>query len=69
VPDSLSVEAGENAVSCGAPKASEIPKLAVIKDLHLRCVSVSICLWPPLIDRVSLASGPDHALFCCCQDG
>ncbi|ONM51199.1 Folylpolyglutamate synthase [Zea mays] len=30
--------AGENAVSCGAPKASEIPKLAVIKDLHLRTV-------------------------------
>jgi len=23
-------------VSCGAPKASEIPELAVIKDLHLR---------------------------------
>ncbi|CAL4920130.1 unnamed protein product [Urochloa decumbens] len=28
--------AGEKAVSCGAPKASEIPELAVIKDLHLR---------------------------------
>ena len=23
-------------MSCGAPKASEIPELAVIKDLHLR---------------------------------
>jgi hypothetical protein len=44
VPDSLSVEAGENAVSYGAPKASEILELAVIKDQHLRCVSVSICL-------------------------
>ncbi|PWZ54142.1 Aspartokinase 1, chloroplastic [Zea mays] len=30
--------AGEKAVSCGAPKASEIPELAVIKDLHLRTV-------------------------------
>lgn len=27
-------------MSCGAPKASEIPELAVIKDLHLRCVSL-----------------------------
>ena len=44
MPDSLSVEAGENAVSYGAPKASEILELAVIKDQHLRCVSVSICL-------------------------
>ncbi|CAM0146691.1 unnamed protein product [Urochloa decumbens] len=30
--------AGEKAVSCGAPKASEIPELAVIKDLHLRTI-------------------------------
>ncbi|XP_066364787.1 aspartokinase 1, chloroplastic-like [Miscanthus floridulus] len=30
--------AGEKAVSCGAPKASEIPELAVIEDLHLRTV-------------------------------
>ncbi|KAF8762354.1 hypothetical protein HU200_009533 [Digitaria exilis] len=30
--------AGEKAVSCGAPKASEIPELAVIKELHLRTV-------------------------------
>ncbi|WVZ61277.1 hypothetical protein U9M48_011179 [Paspalum notatum var. saurae] len=30
--------AGEKAVSCGASKASEIPELALIKDLHLRTV-------------------------------
>ncbi|KAF7075703.1 hypothetical protein CFC21_080460 [Triticum aestivum] len=30
--------AGEKAVSCGAPKASEINELAVIKKLHLRTI-------------------------------
>uniref|UniRef100_A0A0E0KLK6 Aspartokinase n=1 Tax=Oryza punctata TaxID=4537 RepID=A0A0E0KLK6_ORYPU len=30
--------AGEKAVSCGAPKASEIPELAVIKELHVRTI-------------------------------
>ncbi|KAM3261653.1 hypothetical protein ACQJBY_052373 [Aegilops geniculata] len=30
--------AGEKAVSCGAPKASEINELAVIKELHLRTI-------------------------------
>lgn len=30
--------AGEKAVSCGAPKASEIDELAVIKELHLRTI-------------------------------
>lgn len=30
--------AGEKAVSCGAPKASEIHELAVIKELHLRTI-------------------------------
>ncbi|XP_062213977.1 aspartokinase 1, chloroplastic-like [Phragmites australis] len=30
--------AGEKAVSCGAPKASEIPELSVIKELHLRTI-------------------------------
>lgn len=30
--------AGEKAVSCGAPKASEIYELAVIKELHLRTI-------------------------------
>ncbi|KQK12132.1 aspartokinase 1, chloroplastic [Brachypodium distachyon] len=30
--------AGEKAVSCGAPKASEIEELAVIKELHLRTI-------------------------------
>lgn len=36
------VQAGEKAVSCGAPKASEIPELAVIKELHVRYVSFFI---------------------------
>ncbi|KAL6909564.1 hypothetical protein ACP4OV_001845 [Aristida adscensionis] len=30
--------AGEKAVSCGAPKASEIPELSVIQELHLRTI-------------------------------
>ncbi|KAF0906172.1 hypothetical protein E2562_009194 [Oryza meyeriana var. granulata] len=30
--------AGEKAVSCGAPKASEIQELAVIKELHIRTI-------------------------------
>ncbi|KAL6638682.1 hypothetical protein ACP70R_023793 [Stipagrostis hirtigluma subsp. patula] len=30
--------AGEKAVSCGAPKASEIPELLVIRELHLRTI-------------------------------
>ncbi|GJM97255.1 hypothetical protein PR202_ga14168 [Eleusine coracana subsp. coracana] len=30
--------AGEKAVSCGAPKACEIPELSVIKELHLRTI-------------------------------
>uniref|UniRef100_A0A453MHT6 aspartate kinase n=2 Tax=Aegilops tauschii subsp. strangulata TaxID=200361 RepID=A0A453MHT6_AEGTS len=32
------LQAGEKAVSCGAPKASEINELAVIKELHLRTI-------------------------------
>ncbi|KAL6638552.1 hypothetical protein ACP70R_023663 [Stipagrostis hirtigluma subsp. patula] len=30
--------AGEKAVSCGAPKTSEIPELLLIKELHLRTI-------------------------------
>ncbi|TVU44175.1 hypothetical protein EJB05_03610, partial [Eragrostis curvula] len=30
--------AGEKAVSCGAPKACEIPELSVIKELHFRTI-------------------------------
>ncbi|KNA23740.1 hypothetical protein SOVF_021650 isoform B [Spinacia oleracea] len=33
------LNAGEKAVSCGASKASDIPELSVIKDLHFRTVA------------------------------
>jgi hypothetical protein len=34
------LQAGEKAVSCGAPKASELDELKAIKELHFRCALI-----------------------------